>query len=423
MIDLALSGFEQLHGQSWLQIYETMSGLSKHKIKKLLKKASVSPDLMCKNYKVSDDGRIYLPNHKLCVSRVVPWLWVKDPTYKAFDEHSSHLRFLHSMSPEANFSLAEAQKLIIDVLLGLYHAALTDPNYENKLYFLGCIIHCVADSWSPAHTKRMTETELQEYIQSLKDRKLFSSNKCIKGIDTSSKKMLERERDVISLIILYRMETLISTGKVKITDDEQKTFSALMEVFWSDKDFYSQYKHKYDEIEKYIDNHKNDIWYILKERLYFDQFQRKGEQLDLEITIKPGGSTGESSEKSYITAFQYFDVGVSLIVHNGYDKISIAKEMGLLNKAIQEQVDIMSLFIQALIDQNPKDENNNDIMRHLSDFATLLYERTFLIPEQLKDFYAARLIRYNTFGLGEHNILTNAFSKGAKTYIEDKPMC
>lgn len=386
---------------------------SRRKLYSAIKNGVKAPDMMCEDFRIDEKGRIYLPYHHLCIGRAMPWVWTKNVNYSAFDEHAGRLRFLHSMAPEANLSLYEAQRYIVEMLLNLYDKAIVAESAEDAAYALGCILHAVADSYSPGHTKRMSESEVEEYITSLKARRLFSSNICTRteddtDIGKTSRKMFEREKEVASMYILFRMTELVQEGKVKLSSNENELFERFTKILWDDPDFQTRFSGQKKQVEKYMKEHRKSLIKIMEERIFFEEMMK--DYVSYERKVE------EPSDHPYIVALQYFDLQSSLMTHNAYDRLRIAQEMGLLDWAVRDTCDILRMFA----DHKTKKMERKQC---LFELATYLYRNTYRIPKALKDFYAARLIRYNTFGMKDGNPFIHLFAKGAHTWIEDKSRC
>jgi hypothetical protein len=84
--------------------------------------------------------------------------------------------------------------------------------------------------------------------------------------------------------------------------------------------------------------------------------------------------------------------------------------------AIKDQVDILNMYLRHLVQRVP-------VKEAMQELAEYLYQKTFSIPKELENFYAARTIKYFTWGYSPKNPLIVLYSKNAHTWVEDTIKC
>jgi hypothetical protein len=319
--------------------------------KKLLSKGLSYPDLPCGKYRFVDDGKHVIMSKKITCSMMNLYKIATEMYMfkEIFQSHRGVYSFLHAMSYNPKLQVHDVVKSIINHLVSYAFLAVYDDNYyavdkgpSPNIFWMGIILHTVMDSYSQAHTMRLSRDDVFKPKEE-KDKTRPSVHFMVK-LHKDLFNALDKESSKV-----YSKEELQQVMLRKYRDDATASFFV---------------EHRMKEIYKAYKMH---------------MFERKvlsitGRMVD--SNIKPF-----KTRKPYdIYNFQFYNNQPS-IYHKKYDLMTKMRSYPeLYARMLDECAEIMRLYKTCLRDIQENPANHLSVStKFIKDFSTFLVQHPFRI--------------------------------------------
>jgi hypothetical protein len=304
----------------------------------LLKHGMKYPDNPCGIYDNIDNKHVMLRESKLCKFKNIFKLFneIEYGESQIFQVHLGFFSHVHSMSTSPENNMLKIRNKILMSIIGYALLSVYDKNVFNKnpkfspnIFWIGIILHCITDSYSPAHTIRGEKTEYtRKTIFKERDPNKIERLKFHENIKTLAKKdSLYSSRDDF-----YKDLTELSLNKFPMKNQ-----------YWK---IYKLFKFEYDcnKLVKNIINFNN-------------------------IKIKT-----KENKRSDITAFQYYG-DQSKILHLRLDFLNYVKNnTEMYDRMMIECIEIMNIYKEVLETQ--------DVNKFINKLFSFLFKNTYNINKK-----------------------------------------
>lgn len=293
----------------------------------------------------------------------------------AFDSHAHKGIWKHSLVTNSNQSVWDTRNYICERILALYLYAVNlykKGDKEQAIFWLGCLLHAIQDSYSPAHTKRMKfkdeDNEHDSFDHFMKKKPL---EKGFLKLNFKSDFVVEPKlKRAEKFKTVENFTNFLLKKKVDPLDFKHKK----LEYFY---EYDKYYKFPNQKLKAKLE--KSDQLETLYSEYYFENKILH----NLHSKWKRNASDQDSTleKKPFIVMFYWVDRQPSLMVHHKYDDLEVVDKMGLLTHVVDDTKRILENFYYHVTN------NLSDIMI-LQSMEKLIFDDIFYVPIITKNFSA-----------------------------------
>lgn len=177
LLNQCLQLYQNIHGRSFFDDQVPIHGKKRKELTySQLKKGIIFPDQFCPTYHTSNGKITMKRKDTLCYSLIFDYLFIILTNYnKSMQSQMEFILFSFQLGDKRKFhstgthldslTLKQAREQLVEVVLQFYRKALIDNDllwlgntffHNRMLNIIGFILHLVSDSYSVAHTQRIT---------------------------------------------------------------------------------------------------------------------------------------------------------------------------------------------------------------------------------------------------------------------------
>jgi len=268
---------------------------------------------------------LFLPNRTLSIT---------------YQYNIGFLALMHATtnSLTAQKSTRSLAKQIVNLLCGLFYHALKENDESVKGKLIGMVIHCIIDSYAPAHTFRISISEMK-----------FHKRVChVRG----------------QVAAISRIGDLIAKKLSQMDVDDVMRDSEIVKYF----------ERHHESPEKYFKRNKAAIYTLAKHIQFFTYIQHQGQRIKC---FKPRTlqkvNRHHSMNYMYIAFFQNISAGIGL-KHTYLDRAWRDEFVNLHLEALADVTQVLTILLNS----------SNSSYRAMCEFYNLVSLRTFAVISSSK---------------------------------------